>query len=268
MITSKSNPKVKEIVKLRKSSRFRDKTKRYIVEGGRLVFEAPMDQLEDVFVTKAFLEKYHKTTNSQQHITDSSQYITSSYQLVSDEVFSYMSDTKSPQGILAVVSQKEYGLESIIKVQNPLILLLESIQDPGNLGTIFRTAEAAGVTGIVMNSRCADIHNPKTIRGTMGSIYRIPFVIVDDFNEIVGAIKESNIKLYASSLEKSSSYDKNNYRGATAFVVGNEGSGLEDKTIKLADELINIPMLGQVESLNVAVATTVLLFEVARQRRT
>lgn len=260
MITSKSNPKAKDIVKLRKSSKIREKTKSYIVEGARLVLEAPKEQVKDIFVTQAFLERHHRTTNTCQHIISSSQ-------LVSDEVLSYVSDTKSPQGILAVVRQKDYSLESIIKGKNPLILLLESIQDPGNLGTIFRAAEAAGVTGIIMNSQCADIYNPKTIRGTMGSIYRIPFVTVEDLEKIVEPIKKSNIKIYATSLEKSSSYDKNNYQGGTAFIIGNEGSGLLDKTVKLADQRINIPMLGEVESLNVAVATTALLFEAARQRR-
>ena len=253
MITSKSNRKVKEIVKLQKDSKARERKKLFVVEGSRLVYEAYTDQIKEVYISEAFLKKHMVKDKS--------------YQIVSDEVFSYISDTKSPQGILAVVRQKAYPLDKVIGKQKHLLLLLESIQDPGNLGTIFRAAEAAGITGIIMNDQCADIYNPKTIRGTMGSIYRIPFIVVDDFENVARQIKEANIKLYATHINGKTSYDKYDYREGSAFFVGNEGSGLTNKVVKLADELIRIPMLGQVESLNVAVATTALVFEVARQRR-
>ena len=256
MVTSRNNPKIKDIVKLRKSSKSRASTGLYIVEGARLVFEAPRKQIKEIYVSDSFEQKHINQIKS----------LGKSYQVVSSDVFSYMSDTKTPQGILGVISKRDYNLEEILGKEEPLILMLEAIQDPGNLGTIFRTAEAAGVTGIILNGECADIYNPKTIRSTMGSIYRIPFVVVEQLRDVVGEVKNASIKIYGTHLE-GDFYDEMNYKNATTFIIGNEGSGLKEDTIKLADELVQVPMKGQVESLNVSVATAILVFEAAKQRR-
>ena len=147
------------------------------------------------------------------------------------------------------------------------MMILDNLQDPGNLGTIFRTAEAAGVTGIIMSRDCVDIYNPKTIRSTMGALYRMPFLYVDDLKETIHTLKEQNIKSYAAHLDGKNTYDKEDYRQGTAFLIGNEGNGLREEIAQCADTWIRIPMCGQVESLNAAVAATVLMFEVSRQRR-
>ncbi len=149
---------------------------------------------------------------------------------------------------------------------NPLLILVENLQDPGNLGTILRMGEGAGVTGVVMSSNTVDIYNPKTIRSTMGSIFRVPFVYVQDFSDAVSQCQNSGIKVYAAHLDGKNTYLGEDYREGTAFLIGNEGNGLTDDITKQADTLIRIPMHGEVESLNAAIACTILTYEAVRQR--
>ena len=148
-----------------------------------------------------------------------------------------------------------------------LFLALEDIQDPGNLGTIIRTAEGAGITGIIMSDDCVDVYNPKTIRSTMGSVYRMPFLYVHDLPEIILALQAKGVCIFAAHLEGSSAYDEADYCRKCAFLIGNEGNGLRAEVAACADQYIKIPMCGQVESLNAAVAASVVMFEAARQRR-
>ena len=147
------------------------------------------------------------------------------------------------------------------------LLVLDNIQDPGNLGTIFRTAEAAGVTGVFLSRDCADIYNPKTVRSTMGAIFRQPFVYVEDLPGTISRMKEKGICVFAAHLQGERSYDREDYRKKTAFLVGNEGNGLRREVEEMADVRVRIPMAGRAESLNAAIAAGVLMFEVARQRR-
>ncbi|MDE5933982.1 MAG: RNA methyltransferase, partial [Lachnospiraceae bacterium] len=172
------------------------------------------------------------------------------------------------QGILCVVRQFSYVLESMLEAENPLLVLLEDIQDPGNLGTIFRAGEGAGVTGILMSNNSVDIYNPKTIRSTMGSIYRMPFLYTEQLTEVIGKLREKKIAVYAAHLRGAVTYDTCDHTRGTAFLIGNEANGLRDETADAADVSVKIPMAGQVESLNAAVAASILLYEAARQRRT
>ena len=175
-------------------------------------------------------------------------------------------DTKTPQGILAVVRRMEYTAEDILG-ETPHVLVLENIQDPGNLGTIFRTAEAAGATGIVLSKDCVDLYNPKVIRSTMGAIFRIPFIYTDDLKGTIDELKREGITVYAAHLKGENSYDMEDYKTACAFLIGHEGNGLTEETAACADRKILIPMEGGAESLNAAVASAVLMFEAGRQRR-
>ena len=186
---------------------------------------------------------------------------------MSDAVFSYVSDTKTPQGVLAVVHQMEYTLGQMTEGAIPHLMILDNLQDPGNLGTILRTAEGAGVTGILMDRECVDVYNPKTIRSTMGSIYRMPFVYVEDLGKGIQDLKDKGITTYAAHLEGTNSYDEEDLTNPCAFLIGNEGNGLRREIADMADCYVKIPMLGQVESLNAAIASSVLMFEAARQRR-
>ena len=146
-------------------------------------------------------------------------------------------------------------------------MVLDNLQDPGNLGTIVRTAEGAGVDAVFMSKDTVDIYNPKVIRSTMGSIYRMPVVYVEDLIALLDTFKEKGIKSYAAHLDGKNSYDQESYEGGTAILIGNEGNGLREEISNAADIWVKIPMLGQVESLNAAIAASVMMFEVARQRR-
>ena len=264
MITSTSNAKVKRLVNLRKKKKLRDEEGVFIVEGIRMFREVPKDRLAEVYVSENFWNRERKVV---EQVMDGTKV---QPEILADFVFEYVSDTKTPQGILCLVRQKQYSMSEILKEKEgeaPLLIVLDQIQDPGNLGTIVRTAEGAGVTGIVLSQDCVDMYNPKVVRSTMGAAYRVPFCYVEDLEKEVKHMKESGICTYAAHLEGKNSYDEEDYRTASAFLIGNEGNGLRDEVAEQAQVYIRIPMKGQVESLNAAVATAILTFEAARQRR-
>jgi TrmH family RNA methyltransferase len=263
-ITSTSNAKVKRLVNLKKKRKARDEEKVFLVEGIRMFREMPSEILKEVYVSETFYKKERDMTG--QFLTENGRK-KAAVEILSDTVFGYVSDTKTPQGILCVARQKEYGVEDVAKGEIPHIIVLDHLQDPGNLGTIFRTAEGAGVTGIIMNQESVDIYNPKTIRSTMGSIYRMPFCYTADLADAVRFLKAKGVRTYAAHLEGICDYDKEDYQKPCAFLIGNEGNGLTQEIAELADTYIKIPMKGEVESLNAAIAASVLMFEAARQRR-
>ena len=167
----------------------------------------------------------------------------------------------------SLVQQYHYRLEDMTGKQDPHLMLLENLQDPGNLGTIMRTAEGAGVDGVILSRTSVDLYNPKTIRSTMGSIYRMPFLYVDSLEEILPELKKRGIHTYAAHLRGENCYDQEDYRSGCAFFIGNEGNGLTESLSSRADTWIRIPMHGKLESLNAAVAASILMYEVCRQRR-
>lgn len=226
-----------------------------------MFLEAPADRIVKIYAAESFEKQM--PAPCREKITE----LAGRYELVSDDVFRKMSDTKTPQGILCVVRQYSYAPEEILSAEAPLLAILEDIQDPGNLGTIFRAGEGAGVTGIVMSTGTVDIYNPKTIRSTMGSVYRMPFYYADSLKDLIGKLQEKGIAVYAAHLQGASVYDRCDYRRGTAFLIGNEANGLREETAALADASVKIPMAGKVESLNAAMAASILLFEAARQRR-
>ena len=257
MITSTSNAQIKNLLQLQKKSKARSEENVFLVEGIRMFVEVPSDRVEKVYVSESFY-------NKKKDVIDFTKY---RMEILSDTVFGYVSDTKTPQGILCVVKQKKYNLQELLNVQNPHFMVLDNLQDPGNLGTIVRTAEGAGVDAVFMSKDTVDIYNPKVIRSTMGSIYRMPIVYVEDVLELLKQFKEKGIKSYAAHLGGQNFYDQENYQGGSAILIGNEGNGLRDEVSNAADVWVKIPMLGQVESLNAAIAASIMMFEVARQRR-
>ena len=174
--------------------------------------------------------------------------------------------SQTPQGILCVMKQYHYELKDMMKKENPFLMILEDIQDPGNLGTIVRTAEGAGVQGIIMSKGTVDIYNPKTIRSTMGSVYRMPFFYTDDLISVIKDLQKQNVSVFAAHLQGEKYHYQQNFTKGTAFLIGNEGNGLKEATAQVADSYMKIPMEGQVESLNAAIASAVLMYEAARQR--
>lgn len=262
MITSTSNAKVKYLVNLKKKRKERDRENVFLVEGIRMFKEVPSDKLKEIYVSETFYKKEKQTVDQ---IASKSGLRA---EILSDNVFSHVSDTMTPQGILCVVKQMNYTLDQVLENgEIPHLMVLDNLQDPGNLGTIVRTAEGAGVTGIIMSRETVDIYNPKVIRSTMGSIYRMPFYYAEDLLETLKELKERKISMYAAHLDGKNSYDEEDYKKPCAFLIGNEGNGLRDEIAQAADIYIRIPMCGQVESLNAAIAASVLMFEAARQRR-
>lgn len=261
MITSTANGKVKRLINLKKKRKLRDEEHVFLVEGIRMFREVPVDELQEVYVSESFYKKEKVLVNAIAgqagvHI-----------EVLTDTVFAHASDTKTPQGVLCVVRQKSYKLEDLLKGEKRHLLVLDNLQDPGNMGTIVRTAEGAGVTGVIMSRDCVDIYNPKTIRSTMGSIFRVPFFITEDLHETIRQLQNAQVSVYAAHLEGSVCYDTPDYTKGTAFLIGNEGNGLTKETAALADSYIRIPMGGQLESLNAAMAAGILMYEANRQRR-
>lgn len=257
MITSTANARIKNLVQLMKKSKARTEQGVYIVEGIKMFEEAPGDEIIKAYISEELFAK-GALKKRLENI---------SYEVLKNEIFNHVADTKTPQGILCVMRQKKYKLEELTAGEAPLLLVLENLQDPGNLGTMMRTAEGAGVTGVLLNRGCVDIYNPKTIRSTMGSIYRVPFVYTDHLLEDLEKLHKKGVVTYAAHLSGEGYYDEESYTGPTAFLIGNEGSGLSEELSDKAKKYIKIPMEGRLESLNAAVAAAILMYEASRQRR-
>ena len=167
---------------------------------------------------------------------------------------------ETPRALLERVSVSEH-------FANEPELVLEDIQDPGNLGTMFRTGEGAGISGIIMTKGTVDLFAPKTVRATMGSIYRVPYLVTDDLGAMLGKLHAEGIHTYAAHLRGEKYYDELDLTGNCAFLIGNEGNGLKKETADLADTYLKIPMEGKLESLNAAMAAGILMYEAHRQSR-
>ncbi len=268
MITSTSNQRVKQITQWQEKARARRQDGVFLAEGLKMYQEAPADLVREVYLTESLLEqlKNRRQESEQNDINIEEKLEKTGFELVTQEVFARMSDTQTPQGILTVLQRPAYELEQMLQVERPLLVLLEDLQDPGNLGTILRTGEGAGITGVIMSKKTVDIFNPKTIRATMGSIYRVPFLYVEDLGETVEMLRERGIRVYAAHLQGQTYYSSFSFTGGTAFLIGNEGNGLRRETAEQADSYLKIPMEGRVESLNAAIAASLLVYEAHRQR--
>ena len=201
MITSVANQKVKQVVAWQTKAKERRKDNVFPVEGLKMFEEAPEKWIREVYIEESLLEKLDKEGAAYQKLERVG------FEVVSSEVFKRMSDTQTPQGILAIVEQPVYRFEELLKIENPLFVILEDLQDPGNLGTIVRTGEGAGVSAVFMTKNTVDIYNPKTIRATMGSIYRVPFAIVEDIEETIAGLHKAGVKTYAAHLAGKDYYD-------------------------------------------------------------
>ena len=275
-----TNAKIKEIQKLTEKSKARREAGLFVIEGPRMFIETPLEWIEEIYVTQRFLDNADSglSASTAGSVENShSDYSTSirasemitwmNHEVVTEEQMKKLTDTVTPQGILCVVRQPSYTMEDIINHPgHRLIMILEDIQDPGNLGTIFRTAEGAGASGIIMTKGCADLFNPKVVRSTMGSIYRVPFFVTDDIEQTISLVKNAQIEVFAAHLKGEHFYDEIEYKDA-AFLIGNEGRGLKDSTASLADTYIKIPMSGELESLNASMAAGILMYEHNRQIR-
>lgn len=260
MITSTANQQVKQLIQLNKKAKLRNERDVFVVEGPRMFGEAPEERIERAYLSESYFEKQY--AGQPDRLPSGI-----ACEVVQDSVFKTMCDTQTPQGVLCLVKQYHYTLEELLFEERPLLLVLENLQDPGNLGTIMRTAEGAGVTGVILSKGSVDIYNPKTIRSTMGSIYRVPFLYAEDLQQVLALLREKGVRSYAAHLQGKDTYDREDYTGGTAFLIGNEGSGLTEELAACADCYIRIPMEGKLESLNAGVAASILMYEAYRQRR-
>ena len=254
MITSTSNPKIKDVIRLRDKSSERRSRGLFIAEGRRMVEEVPEERVEALYVAESFNPDDWRGPSLALPCAET----------VSDAVMAKMADTVTPQGILAVVRQERLTPKQLSK--GGLILMLERIQDPGNLGTIIRTAEACGADGILCDGGTADLYSPKVVRSTMGALLRVPVAVTEDPAGTLQGLKESGYAVFAAHLQGSADYRKARWPEKTVLMIGNEANGLSEELTACADTRVIIPMQGRVESLNASVAAALLMFEWRRCR--
>ncbi|HBI6897864.1 TPA: TrmH family RNA methyltransferase [Clostridium perfringens] len=251
-IESKNNNLFKEIKKL-KEKKHRIKSNKYLIEGLRFVEEAIKSKvsIDSIIFTESFKEKN----------PDLFLKINENIKLIqmNEALLKQLCSTENPQGIVGVINMQNKELKS-----GELVILVDKVQDPGNMGTIIRTAHAAGAAGIVMTKGTVDIYNDKTLRSTMGSIFYIP-IVEDDSLDFVKSLKKEGYKLIVSSLQGKNNFFEENLQGKVMIAVGNEGNGVSDEVYDIADIKVKIPMPGEAESLNVAVATSIMIYEKIRQ---
>lgn len=260
IITSPQNQIIKHVKSLYEKSK-RDKLGQFFVEGLRIVEDALLNNAEIEFVVVSESSIAKKEVEG---LVDRLKEKGSLIYEVSDKIFKEISDTETPQGILTVVKKPEFELERVIS-SGEFLVLLENIQDPGNMGTIIRTADAAGASGIILSKGCVDICNPKVLRSTMGSIFHLPIIKVDNFEEIISNLNENGFNVLAAHLDGQTWHFDVDMRNKTAVVIGNEANGISDNVAKEC-KLTKIPMLGKAESLNASVSAGIIIYEYVRQK--
>ena len=259
------NRELKEIRELGRQRKYREERGLLLAEGLRIT-----EDLDPAVIRTAVFSNHFLTEGSEREkrLYEKLSALPSIRILrVSDEDFRRISDTVAPQGVLVVTEIPRYTAGDILQDPRKLIVILEGLQDPGNVGTVFRSGEAAGISGVILDRKSADPTSPKTVRATMCSFFRVPLAVSDDLPGLVREIRKKGGVSYAAHLAGSTDYAAEDYRPFTAFLIGNEANGLSDALTETADKRIRIPMQGRVESLNAAMAASVLLFEAARQRR-
>ncbi len=251
MITSASNQQIKTITALLKKSRERNSAGVFVVEGRKMFEEAmSLNLVEKAYFSESYVGKYGEISEVD-------------HEVVSDSVFNSIAETVTPQGVIALVKMQRADADELIENAKKLVLL-ECLQDPGNLGTILRTAEAAGMDGVIVSDDTVDVYNPKVVRSTMGAIFRVPVAVSDNLKETVKSLISRHYRVFATSLKAENTYDKADYTGRSAVLIGNEGNGLTDEITDLATDRVIIPMEGKAESLNAAVAAALMMFEMKR----
>ena len=184
---------------------------------------------------------------------------------VPDDVFRGVVETDSPQGVAALVGFRESSLPDLLEPGVPLLVIPHGLQDPGNLGTIIRSAEAFGATGLIMTEGTVSHYNQKAIRASAGSVFRLPCA-ASKFEDMLLPLRQKGVRLFGTSSRKGRPAAEADFRGALALVIGNEGAGLPSKVLDSLDELVTVPHQPRVESLNAGIASSILLYEAARQR--
>lgn len=261
MITSKDNDTVKQITKLLGSAKFRKETGLFVAEGLRLSVDAAESgvKIKYFLYTPQFIEKHLKETEYLKALS------LNSYE-ISSKIYNAISDTNTPQGIMCVCNtlDKHFSLDTMKSIGK--YIALEHIQDPSNLGNILRTAEALGIDGVIMSDDCCDIYSPKVVRGSMGAVFRVPFIIVDNLSNFLQKSKSYGFCIYSAVPRNNvKSVTEVSFNSGSIIAIGNEGNGLTQQIIDIC-ESITIPMGGKAESLNAATSAAILMWEMLRNQ--
>lgn len=260
IITSLQNPSIRNLIQLQTKSKERKVQGLFPIEGCREINRAIQGgfEINQCFICREILSKEAKELadleNIRQNITE-----------VSQKVYSRISYRENVDGIIVTARIREFSLDSIKLSENPLLLILETVEKPGNLGAILRTADAAALDAVIICDPSTDIYNPNVIRSSLGCLFTNQ-VIVSDSNRVIRFLKERSIRIIGAALQDSVRYHEEDFTRATSFVMGSEADGLSEVWRKNSDRLVQIPMQGVADSLNVSVAAAVLVFEAARQR--
>ena len=258
VITSKDNEIIKNIKGL-KEKKFRIQEHKYLIEGIKLIEEAIAENadIDTIVVCEDCIKN--------QELDSKLLYEVAKYNCiyVNERIFGLITDVKNPQGILAVIKKEEESQK--INYDEDLIVILDQVQDPGNLGTILRTVDSIGLKQIIVAQGSGDMFNPKVVRSTMGAIFRVKVIESEDIQKTINEVKKHKFKIIATSLETNKSIYDVEYK-KSAIIIGNEANGVSKTLLDVSDELIKIPMLGKTESLNASVATGIVLYEYVRQK--
>lgn len=257
-ITSKDNELIKHIRKL-KDKKYRDESNEYLVEGVKLVEEAVKEnaKIKQIIVCEDTTRTYEIPTHIMLEIA---RYECIS---VSNKIFNIITQVTNPQGIMAIIEKNAQNAK--IDYTQDIIVVLDDVQDPGNLGTILRTVDSIGLNQIIVSKGTADAFNSKVVRSTMGAIFRIKIIEVENLAQAIKEMRKHHFKLMVTSLQtKNSIYDIDFYK--KIIVIGNEANGVSKEIQDMADEKAKIPMLGRTESLNASVAAGVVMYEYVRQK--
>ncbi len=256
MIKSFQNSKIKQIKKLRKSSQ-RKKEALFLIDGYKeltLAIQAGIE-IETIYYSKDFAKDKDISSFDKKLVLE-----------VSKEIFANISYKEHPDGFLSLAKIKHTSLSDLKLGKNPLILVLEAIEKPGNIGAILRTADASGVDAVILLESKTDIYNPNVIRASLGTVFTNNIVISSQ-DETIKWLKQNKIKIYATTPQADNDYTEINYNFPIAVLIGTEHDGLGDKLLEIADKKIKIAMNGKIDSLNVSVSTAVVVFEAKRQRK-
>jgi TrmH family RNA methyltransferase len=262
-IDSRQNPRVKDAVRLRQRSH-RNKTGLFLIEGYRELARAAENKVEILHVF--YCPAQYQGENEPALLDTIKKRCGAELLECSDQVFEKLSFRDRPEGLLAVARQKQLGLNDLVLPDNPLIVIAESVEKPGNLGTILRSADAAGVDAVIVCDRCTDIHNPNVVRASIGTLFTMQIAEADS-KETLDWARSKGINILAATPDATMTHVEVDLSGPTALALGTEQYGLSELWMKHCDSQVIIPMYGKVDSLNVAAAATILLYEAVRQRR-
>lgn len=262
LIKSQNNNLIK-LIKSLKSKKNRQKNNMFIIEGVRFLEFVVENNVPIIEI--CFSNELYKTSGGEE-LLDRAYKMGLKISEIDTKIFSSITDTKNTQGVIALVELEDMRF-NIDEYRDKLILILDRIQDPGNLGTIIRTADAAGVDLVVLSKGTVDPYNEKVLRSTMGSIFTVPILIEDDITGLIHYLKDNNYSIISSYLQTEDRYDQIDYRGPVAIVIGNEANGVSEEIIKLSDKYAKIPIWGKAESLNVGVAAGILMYHASNSRR-